>query len=83
MQRDLQIKHFKSMYRELNGVYPHHIDFDEIEDDELDAMFNDVRDQIDAKKKTQDDVDQDILEKYMTKQPTQNNTMAFVMRGKL
>ncbi len=81
MQRDLQVKHFKSMYKELNGAYPHHIDFNEIDDDELDSMFNDLRDQIDAKKRKDEEFDADIMAKYMTKSP--NNTMAFVMRGKL
>jgi hypothetical protein len=82
MQRDLQVKYFKGMYKELNGVYPHHLKFENIDDDELEKMFNELRDQIDAKK-AQDVVDPDVLEKYMSKQPTQNSTMAFVMRGKL
>ncbi len=75
MQRDLQIKHFKSMYRELHGDYPHHIKFENVDDDELDQMFNEARDAIDAKK-AHDEVDADVMAKYMTKQP---NTMAMMM----
>lgn len=82
MQRDLQVKYFKGMYKELNGVYPHHLDFDEIDDDDLERMFNELRDEIDAKKKAQDEVDYETMQKYMN-QPSSNNTMAFVMRGKL
>ena len=49
MNRDLQIKHVKEMYRSINGNYPHHMDFDNMDDDVLETMFITMRDQIDER----------------------------------
>ena len=49
MNRDLQIKHVKEMYRSIHGAYPHHMDFDNMGDDVLETMFVTLRDQIDER----------------------------------
>jgi len=50
LSRDIQIKEIKSMHRALNGGYPHHIKFDEIDDDEIDKMFTEMSETLYAKK---------------------------------
>lgn len=45
MQRDLQIKYIRETYKGIHGNYPHHINLDHMEDDELDKMFAELNEQ--------------------------------------
>lgn len=76
MDRDLQIKYLKGMYKELHGTFPHHLKFENMDDDQIDSLFNELRDEIDKKRASNDDVDPEVLRRYTSPSPS-NNTMAF------
>lgn len=78
MNRDIQIKEIKGMYKAINGCYPYHIDFNKMDDDEVDAMFKDLSSQLYEKKS--DESDEDWRQYLNSQEPVKNSLSSFIIK---
>jgi hypothetical protein len=75
ISRDIQIKEIKSMYRALHGNYPYHLDFNSMDDDQIDHLFDDMSAKLYDKEPEQDD----DWRQYVNNQEAPKNVSSFMV----
>lgn len=77
MNRDLQVKYVREMFKTLNGNYPHHLDFDSMDDDVLEQMFADLNEQIDERDRKRREEAESQVSSFVTRNPRPHKNISF------